>query len=350
MPWARIKPAKLERFFTGLSAERVESVVRYFHLRHSPRKIREINDLSEFSAFPWMGLKRTKTIDRLIYQRAASLLPDVANYFEFQLPMDPARWINCVVSCANSTQRYAQSPRTGNTKAQIIRGLEKLRSLYRSINETFREFPELRYAFDEVSLALLIGETPISSESLEHQPLVSLLAEIVFRHIDLDLTVEGEEGRYLTFEPRSAKPKLSCAEKTAYICKRFGGPKIISTPGSDYASICSVIYEIATGKADESMQGSIISFFTGERPELYWYETSDDDGLKGDEMDAWAANFEARRAKIAALVASQFRADDELYVHLLRCAVRQIKNAEEMIESAKKRARGRSLGQRAKKG
>jgi hypothetical protein len=75
MSWARIKPAKLERFFTGLSAARVESVVRYFHLRHSPRKIREINDLSEFSAFPWMGLKRGGTIDHLIYQRAADLVP-----------------------------------------------------------------------------------------------------------------------------------------------------------------------------------------------------------------------------------------------------------------------------------
>jgi hypothetical protein len=195
MPWARIKPAKLERFFTGLSAARVESVVRYFHLRHSPRKIREINDLSEFSAFPWMGLKRGGTIDRLIYQRAANLLPEVAHYFEFKFPMDPARWINCIVSCANSTQAYARGPRTGNTKAQIIRAFEKLRSRYRDINETFRDFPELRHAFNEVSRGLVIGETPISFGSLEHQPLVSLLAEIIFRHIDLDLTLEGEEGR-----------------------------------------------------------------------------------------------------------------------------------------------------------
>jgi hypothetical protein len=127
---------------------------------------------------------------------------------------------------------------------------------------------------------------------LEHQPLVSLLAEIVFRHLDL---------------------------------------------------------EIATGKADESMQGAIISFLTGDRPELYWYETSDDVGLNHYEMDVWAANFEARRAKIAALVARQFPEDDELYVHLLRHAVRQIKNAEETVESARKRAKWRSLGQQAKK-
>jgi hypothetical protein len=288
MPWARIKSARVAQFFVGLNTARVESIVRYFHKRNDFRnggQIKDYDDVSEFSAFPWMGLKRRGTIDHLIYQRAVNLLPEVADYFEFKLPMDPARWINCVVSCANSTQGYARGPRTGNTKAQIIRAFEKLRARYRDINETFREFPELRYAFNEVSRGLVIGETPNSSGSLEHQPLVSLLAELIFRHIDLDLTLEGEEGRYLTFEPRSAKPKLNCVEKTAYICKRFGGPKIISTPGSDYASICGLIYEIATGKADESMQGAVISFLTGDRPELCWYEEPDDDRLDDYEMD-----------------------------------------------------------------
>jgi hypothetical protein len=349
MSWSRMKPAKLERFFTGLSPARVESVVRYFHVRHSPRKNREINDLSEFSAFPWMGLKREGSIDHLIYQRAADLLPGVACYFEFTLPMDLARFINCVVSCANSTQGYARGPRTGNTKTQILRAFEKLRSRYRDISNTFREFPELRNAFDQVSRGLVIGETPSSSGSLGHQPLVSLLAEIIFRHIDLDLMLEGEAGRYLTFEPRSAKPKLNCVEKTAYICKRFGGPKIISTPGSDYASVCSIIYEISTGKSDESMQGAVLQFLAGDRPELCWYAEPEEDGLDDHEMDVWAAKFETRRAKIAMTVADQFREDMELYVHLLQGAVRQFKDAGEWIERAEKRAKRRSLGQQTKK-
>jgi hypothetical protein len=158
MPWARIKPTRIHQFFTGLNTARVESVVRYFHRRNDFRnggQIKDYDDVSEFSAFPWMGLKRGGTIDHLIYQRAAKLLPGVADSFEFKLPMDPARWINCVVSCANSTQGYARGPRTGNTKAQIIRAFEKLRSRYRDISKTFREFPELRHAFNAVSQELV---------------------------------------------------------------------------------------------------------------------------------------------------------------------------------------------------
>jgi hypothetical protein len=193
----------------------------------------------------------------------------------------------------------------------------------------------------------VVGELPHSFDSLRRLPSISVLAEIVFRHIDLDIALEGEAGRYLECEPRSAKPKLNCVEKTAYICERFGEPKIISTPGSDYASMCGIFYEIATGRAEESMQGAIISFLAGDRPELCWYRQVDD-GLSEEEMDVWVAEFETRRAKIAANVAVQFKDDLMLYAHLLRCAVRQIRNGEEMIESAEKRVRSRRLGQSAK--
>jgi hypothetical protein len=200
-----------------------------------------------------------------------------------------------------------------------------------------------------VSQGLEIGGTLFSSGSLEHQPFVSLLAEIIFRHIDVDLMLEGEAGRYLTFEPRSAKPKLNCVEKTAYICKRFGGPKIISTPGSDYASICGMIYEVATGKADESMQGAVLQFLAGDRPELCWYEEHEEDGLDDHEMDVWAAKFEDRRAKMAMTVADQFREDTALSVHLLQGSVRQFKDAAAWIERAEKRTKRRNLGQQTKK-
>jgi hypothetical protein len=352
MPWTRVKAKRTKQFFDRLNTARVESVVQYFHTRYDHRnrddKITGLYDLAELSAFPLMGLNRRGAIDRAIYDRAANLLPGIANYFEFKLPLDPARWVNSVASCANSTQEIARGPRTGNTKAQIIRALGTLKLRYQGINGIFYNFPELRYAFDEVSRGLVDGELPQSFDSLRRLPSIGVLAEIIFRHIDLDIALDGEAGRYLNFEPRSAKPKLNCVEKTAYICKRFGGPKIVSTPGSDYSSICGIIYEIATGRVDESMQGAIVSFFMGDRPELCWYETPDD-GLSEDEMDVWAAEYEARRAKIAASVASQFRDDRSVYAHLLKGAVRQIRNSEEWIERATKRAKIRSLGQRAKK-
>jgi hypothetical protein len=39
-----------------------------------------------------------------------------------------------------------------------------------------------------------------------------------------------------------------------------GGPPLVTTPGSDFSLLCSIIYEMATGRRDESFAGAIIEF------------------------------------------------------------------------------------------
>jgi hypothetical protein len=34
----------------------------------------------------------------------------------------------------------------------------------------------------------------------------------------------------------------------------YGGPPLVTTPGSDFSALCSLVFEIATGKADEAWQ------------------------------------------------------------------------------------------------
>jgi hypothetical protein len=66
-------------------------------------------------------------------------------------------------------------------------------------------------------------------------------------------------------------------------------------------------------------------------------------------MDIWAAEFEARRAKIVADVTTQFLDDLSLYKDLLQQTVRQIKNAEACVKAARRRAKVRGLGEPTKK-
>lgn len=39
-----------------------------------------------------------------------------------------------------------------------------------------------------------------------------------------------------------------------------GGPPLVTTPGSEFSSLCSLIYEVCTGEADQSLAGAIIAF------------------------------------------------------------------------------------------
>jgi hypothetical protein len=100
------------------------------------------------------------------------------------------------------------------------------------------------------------------------------------------------------------------------------------------------------------MQGAIINLLRGDRPGLYWYEEmkrQNEENSITKEMDIWAIRYEARRARVMAEVTAQFRDDPSLYTDLLKQTIQQIKNAEEYIEEAKKRAKFRSLAEPGEK-
>jgi hypothetical protein len=352
MSWARSKATKVKRFFEDLDPARVESIAKYFNKRAGLRKKHdwrsECFDVSDQSAFPRAGLTGHEQIDRSIYQSTARLLPSVYFYFDFKSPLDLGRFVNSVVSCSASTRNLSNEPRSGNTRNQILRAIDQLKTQYRRINNIFISYPEIKSAFDDVTDLLFASPILRSFDTLRALPSVEVLVEIIFRHIELDIGLEGDAGRFISFEPRSAKPKLNCVDRSAFICDRFSGPRVITTPGSDFAFICGIFFEIATGRRNESMQGAIIGLLRGDRPELYWYEElkqQDQENSITREMDLWTINYEARRALVMAKVAAQFRNDLSLYADLFKRTVEQIKNAEDWIVDAEKRAKSRSLGE-----
>jgi hypothetical protein len=256
------------------------------------------------------------------------------------------RFVNSVVSCAASTHSLSCQHRTGNTKDQILHAIERLKLQYKRINYIFRAYPEIGSAFDNVTGLLFEKNVPKSFDTLRHLPSIQVLTEVIFKHIDIDLQMDGEAGRFLGFQPRSSKPKLNCVDRAAFICQR--GPKIITTPGSQFSFIFGIFFEIATKRKNESMQGAIISLVRGDRPELYWFEDSNGENEENSitkEMDDWATEYESRRARIMAEVTRQFRDDLSLHADLLERTIVQIKNAEACIEDAKRRANFRRLGE-----
>ena len=298
----------------------------------------DYHDVSDQSALPYLGLTRRAHIDRSIYEATAKLLPSVSVYFDFKAPLDLGRFVNSVVSCAASTRSLSLEPKSGNTRNQIVRAIDSLKLQYKKINQIFIAYPEVAQAFDDVTHLLSSGSVLKSFDSLRHLPSVQVMVEIIFRHIELDMKLDGDAGRLIRFESGSVKPKLNCVDRTAFICKRFNGPRIITTPGSDFAFVCGIFFEIATRRKNESMQGAIINLLKGDRPTLYWYEEAkqkDDENGITEEMDHWAIEYESRRARVMAEVTAQFRDDLTLHVDLFERTVQQLKSTEDLLENAK---------------
>jgi hypothetical protein len=343
LAWKRAKKAKVQSFFHALDVIKANAIVKYFHLRSRyPHNHKESydTDLSEISAYPYISFNKFRTIELALIRRAVNLLPTMAPYFDFPSPMDLARFVNSVISSAGAVQTATRQPRTGNTKNQILRAFESLKTEFRKIDQIFAEFPELRNAFDEVLRLLNFRANITSFDDFHHLPSALFLIRLSMMYIDIDLETAGEPGRIFTFTPQSSKPKLTCVDRAAYICKRFNGPKIVSTPGSDFSFFCALLFEIGTQKKEESMQGAIISFFSGARPELVWYsEGCNNDELSDAEMDVWAAQYESRRANILVKLASHFTKDTPAFVDLMRVAVDQIQNANAWAEGSRKRSK-----------
>jgi hypothetical protein len=51
--------------------------------------------------------------------------------------------------------------------------------------------------------------------------------------------------------------RTTVVEYAYHTCTIWNGPKLVTTPGSDFSTLCSLLYEAVSGKRDESLAGAI---------------------------------------------------------------------------------------------
>ena len=84
----------------------------------------------------------------------------------------------------------------------------------------------------------------------------------------------------------------------------LGKPQFVTTPGSDFAFLCGIIFELATGISEESLAGAINKFARSElrkqldRNEAEFRKENSDEGIREYEAD----NFAGVRERIGQLL------------------------------------------------
>jgi hypothetical protein len=63
----------------------------------------------------------------------------------------------------------------------------------------------------------------------------------------------------------------------------WSGPKLVTTPGSQFATLCSLLFEAVSGKADESLAGAINRYARSDDRRLW--------DIEGEEMEDEDDNF-----------------------------------------------------------
>ncbi|WP_047463375.1 hypothetical protein [Rhizobium rhizogenes] len=110
------------------------------------------------------------------------------------------------------------------------------------------------------------------------------------------------------------KARTHIVEFAYNLSLRFGQPSFVTTPGSDFSNLCSLLIELATGVQDESLAGAINRFARSElkaridREEIEFRDEESDEGIARREAD----NFAHIKGSLLSLDASK-----ELWLRIL---------------------------------
>lgn len=200
-----------------------------------------------------------------LFERMASLLPEIARLLG---SMDDhalrffVTWVHS--SCLDFAGPYL-GPRRDKKLNQVRRTLESTKD---AVNAALAELDSARQHididFDDALTARLESEQGQGPEDparfrsrLSFEALVQQL-EVLQGVIDYKIVDLKRGGPTVRFYGGTTKADLvECAYDLHGAC---GGPSLVTTPGSDFSYICGLLFEIATGKSDESLAGAINRF------------------------------------------------------------------------------------------
>ncbi len=218
--------------------------------------------------------------NKAFFSRLVWLLPSLLGFFEHRQNL--AGILHCIDECHNDFHATAASPRRDRqareTKELInvaceatVRAATTLESATRLIEIEYDRYHEAYYPKHEgpSSLKKLIEELRMCSGVLE----------IMGAKVDLSpkrdpftlLFLSGNDQRTLV------------VESAYHMSTDWKGPKLVTTPGSQFATLCSLLFEAVSGKTDESLSGAINRYARSDDRRLW--------DIEGEEMEEEDDNF-----------------------------------------------------------
>lgn len=199
---------------------------------------------------------------KAFFKRILALFPALARFFQLEDRQNIIGLLMHVDDCHNDYHVSANAIRRDRKHRETIQSLNDLGASIQGtvsaledshyvLDDEFRKFYELYFSASAASLpnphdiGQLIQELKVCLE----------VAHIVKVRASMD-----DEYLHLT-----GNDKRSVLVEYAYDMSRmWNGPPLLTTPGSDFSALCSLLFEVVTGSADESLAGAINRFSRSE--------------------------------------------------------------------------------------
>lgn len=233
---------------------------------------------------------------RLFVSRLANLLPSVLELLGIKSEADVKSALMQIDDCCRDFQLVKNSDYSSKQRKKILSDLNAVSDLSGELELTLeRVGNHISIDFDQHAEAYK-RVTKRSGTDTTYLDLLRLISDLRFvSKLIIYKDSIGERAFYVG----DNRARTHVVEYAYRMALQFDRPKFTTTPGSDFSTLCSQMYELATGEADESLAGAINKFGrSDERREidederLSRYENSDE-GMAAREADNFASVKEA---------------------------------------------------------
>jgi hypothetical protein len=235
-------------------------------------------------------------------ERARNLFPSILNLFGARNYESIRLALLEIGDCCHDFPIIEKSNHSKKQRKEICKKIDMLRNALKgTISCIEQSSHNVHIEFEHHKTALLRTDV---SEYLPLRTLDQVKNELKHLTFAADIVAYREkigDEHFIVGDNKARTHIVKCAYSLALY---FGKPQFVTTPGSDFAFLCGLIFELATGISDESLAGAINKFARSElrkeldRNEVELRKENSAEGIRDYEAD----NFAGVRERIAQLL------------------------------------------------
>lgn len=211
--------------------------------------------------------------NKAFFGRLVTLLPAIVKFFSKEARLrNPRGIVMAIDDCHNDFQATGNAARRDRqlreAKEKLTRAARLARDSASALKEAEDHFKYEYERYRDVYYRPAPGPARFLGDLIGELQMCAGVLDIVHEIADIQpksLFVFGNDQR------------TDLVESVYHMCTMWEGPKLVTTPGSDFAVLCSLIFEAASGNSDEGLAGAINRFARSADRKQWDLEGEDDD-------------------------------------------------------------------------
>lgn len=208
---------------------------------------------------------------RTLLDRMCNLLPEIVRQLRITNPVRARITFNIVHDVCSDYRAISASGRRDANNKRLIQRMAKLQQHVAELSVLLEDSEVTREGGFESTQRLYLKR--IHGRHEEIRPFFKLQEDIRFLSWYLELAVYRARTKPDSIRVPDNQAKTHIVNAAYGLVLSEGYPPFVTTPGSDFAYLCGLLFEIATGKPNESLAGAISRYArSSERAEADQHE------------------------------------------------------------------------------